>query len=159
MNRLLVCAEILRIILSHIYLSSGKVSSKSEMGHVQPYSNWHGMTHIILMKYSLIYCFYLLFFWQILLRLCLTVSSMILPTYHKKWYWFYFLYWPSPALWNSSKTCSVHKTKHWDCLGSIFYRADIKLEKSLPACNLLLVNSIELSHIFFKKSISLTNSK
>ena len=98
------------------------------------------------------------FFWQILLRLCLTVSSMILPTYRKKWHWFYFLYWPSPALWNSSKTCSVHKTKHWDCLESILYRANIKLGKSLPACN-LLVNSIEFSHIFFKKSISLTNSK
>ena len=45
MNRLSVCAETFRTILSHIYLSLGKVLSKSEMGHVQPYSAWHGMTH------------------------------------------------------------------------------------------------------------------
>ena len=34
MNGLLVCAEIFRVILSHIHLSSGKVSSEAEMGHV-----------------------------------------------------------------------------------------------------------------------------
>ena len=33
-NELSVCAEIFRIILSHIYFSSGKVSSESEIGHV-----------------------------------------------------------------------------------------------------------------------------
>ena len=33
-NRLLVCAEIFRIVLSHIYLSSGKVSSEAEIGYV-----------------------------------------------------------------------------------------------------------------------------
>ena len=37
MNKLSVCAAIFRIILSHMYLSSGKVSSESEMGHVPPF--------------------------------------------------------------------------------------------------------------------------
>ena len=36
MNKSSVCAEILRIILSHIYLSSGKFSSRTELGHVHP---------------------------------------------------------------------------------------------------------------------------
>ena len=34
LTELSVCAEIFRIILSHMYLSSGKVSSDSEIGHV-----------------------------------------------------------------------------------------------------------------------------
>ena len=34
LSGLSVCAEIFRIILSHIYLSPGKVLSESEMGHV-----------------------------------------------------------------------------------------------------------------------------
>ena len=36
LKKLSVCAEIFRMILSYVYISSGKVSSKSEMGHVQP---------------------------------------------------------------------------------------------------------------------------
>ena len=43
MNELLVCAEIFRIILSPIYLSSGKGSSESEMGHVPTFET---MVHL-----------------------------------------------------------------------------------------------------------------
>ena len=39
MNGLSVCVEIFRIILSHIHLSSEKVSSKSEIGHVPTFEN------------------------------------------------------------------------------------------------------------------------
>ena len=38
LNKFSVCAEIFRVILSHIYLSSGEVSSRSELVHVQPWS-------------------------------------------------------------------------------------------------------------------------
>ena len=39
MNGLSACAEIFRIFLYHIYLSSGKVSLESEMGYVPTFEN------------------------------------------------------------------------------------------------------------------------
>ena len=52
LNELSVCAEILRIILSHIYLSFAKVLAKSEMGHVQLKSTCHGMTPLWFWSHS-----------------------------------------------------------------------------------------------------------
>ena len=53
-----VCAEIFNIIWSHIYLSSGKVSSESEMGHVPTFENlihltWNDPIETFIIEYFL----------------------------------------------------------------------------------------------------------